>query len=109
VRHDPAPPPAALALQPDTVSVGGDPLIGLHEIDWAQLRHAHGSASDIPNHIRALASDGDDWADILDELLGDELLHQGSCYSATAPAIPFLARLATTSALPAGRRLELHR
>src|SRR6266511_1802146 len=48
------------------------------------------------------------WAPVLDELLGDNLLHQGSCYSATAPAIPFLARLATSGALPARRRLDLY-
>lgn len=37
------------------------------------------------------------------------LVHQGTCYSATAAMVPVLAGLATSTALPARRRLDLHR
>lgn len=103
----PAPPPCALELTPDAGSAAHADLTGLDEVDWARLRHAHGPADDIPELIRALARNDGRWAGILDELFGDNLLHQGSCYSATGPALPFITRLITTGGLPASRRLDL--
>lgn len=35
-------------------------LEGLHEIDWANYRHAYGSASDIPDLIESLTSDNEE-------------------------------------------------
>jgi hypothetical protein len=63
----------------------------LDEIDWEQLEHAYGSARDVPKQIRALAS-GDAGAIkmALYELEGN-IYHQGTVYSASAPAVPFLA------------------
>jgi hypothetical protein len=49
-----------------------------------------------------------DWDQTLDELFGDDLLHQGTCYPATAPALPFLTRMITSNALPARQRLDLY-
>ncbi|MFE4453590.1 hypothetical protein [Streptomyces sp. NPDC056796] len=61
---------------------------------WAALTHAYGSAADVPDSLRALAGDDDEEAaDALSELYGS-ILHQGSVYSATAHAVPFLARIA---------------
>ncbi len=99
---------APLGLTPDhaeDVPVG---LSGLDEIPRAELRHAHGTADDIPDLLRALADPFGDWDQILDELFGDNRLHQGTCYSATAPALPFLMRLIASGALPARERLDLY-
>lgn len=70
---------------------------------WAQLRHAHGSAGDIPALLHAAAGppSGRDraWAH-----LWDRLCHHGSVYSASAAAVPELARLACDDSLrPADR------
>ncbi len=77
-----------LAVQP--------PLVGLHEIGWADLEHAHGSAADVPRLLEILAQfDDPQWSAALSELVGDDLLHQGNCYSATAPALAFFVELIT--------------
>jgi hypothetical protein len=103
------PPPAApLALTPDHAEDTPIDLSDLDEIPWTELRHAHGSAEDIPDLLRALADPFGDWDQTLDELFGDNLLHQGTCYSATAPALPFLPRMITSGALPAEQRLDLY-
>lgn len=103
------PPPAvSLALTPDHFEAADIDLCGLDEIPWADLEHAHGSAEDIPDLLRALADPFGDWDQTLDELFGDSLLHQGTCYSATAPALPFLARMIASGALPVKQRLDLY-
>lgn len=92
-------------------------LAGLDDIDWSALSHAYGSAEDLPDLLRRLASAGseassghsadateadldDDDAEAADdaeEILGDlwaTICHQGSVYSATVAAVPFLAEIA---------------
>ncbi|MDG4829967.1 hypothetical protein O7627_11720 [Solwaraspora sp. WMMD1047] len=104
-----APPPAApLTLTPDHAEDTPIDLSGLDEIPWSDLEHAHGRAEDIPDLLLALADPFGDWDQTLDELFGDNLLHQGTCYSATAPALPFLSRMITSGALPAKQRLDLY-
>ena len=104
-----APPPAApLALTPDHADDVPIDLSGLDDVAWADLEHAHGSAEDVPDLLRALADPFGDWDQTLDELFGDDLLHQGTCYSATAPALPFLTRMIISGALPARQRLGLY-
>jgi hypothetical protein len=103
-----APPSVALPLTPDEVQAGPIELAGLDEVPWAELEHAHGPADDVPGLLRELAAAGDDWDEILDVLFGDDLLHQGDCDSATAPALPFLTQMITSGALPAQRRLDLY-
>jgi len=56
--------------------------------DWAKLRHAYGSASDIPPLLEQLSPDPE--ADVWDELWG-RICHQGSVYSASFPVLPYLA------------------
>ena len=81
-------------------------LDGLDGIDWASLRHAYGSAEDVPELLRRVASgDGDEGgggdgsgggaeaAEALNELWGT-IWHQGSVYSATVAAVPYLAKIA---------------
>ncbi|GAA2915820.1 hypothetical protein BXY51_009197 [Actinoplanes cyaneus] len=102
------PPPALLALTPDHAEDTPIELSGLDEIPWTELSHAHGSAEDVPDLLRALADPFGDWDQTLDELFGDNLLHQGTCYSATPPSLPFLARMIASGALPAKQRLDLY-
>ncbi|MDH6125527.1 hypothetical protein [Kitasatospora sp. GP82] len=66
----------------------------LDEVQWHTLTHAYGSASDVPELIRALHStDEDTVAEAVDELYGN-IHHQGTVYPASAPAVPFLAHAA---------------
>ena len=70
-------------------------LAGLTDIPWASLRHAYGPAGDVPGILRAIL-DGDQKTakEAASELFGN-IWHQGTVYQATAPAVPFLARLAS--------------
>lgn len=104
----PVPPTADVPSVPDRLPAGVDVLAGLSDVAWARLEHAHGPADDVPDLLRALARPAPQWTAVLTELLADDLLHQGSCYSATPAALPFLARLAARGALPAALRLELY-
>ncbi len=62
----------------------------LDDVDWGSLEDAYGPAVEVPHQVRALASADPDEA--LGGLhgLGAGIFHQGSYYSATAPAIPFI-------------------
>lgn len=67
----------------------------LDDIDWSRLEHAYGAASDVPGMIRALADDdGDERAAAFHAAYGN-IFHQGTRYSATPKAIPFLVELAS--------------
>lgn len=67
---------------------------GMDEIDWKQLIHAYGNASDVPEDIRALvSSDRKSAKDALWRLFGN-IYHQGTRYTATAAAVPFLTEAA---------------
>ncbi|WP_329062130.1 hypothetical protein [Streptomyces sp. NBC_01429] len=66
----------------------------LDDRPWAELDHAYGDADDVPDLLRALASeDGAEAEEAISELYGS-ILHQGSVYSASACAVPYLAGLA---------------
>jgi hypothetical protein len=70
-------------------------LEGLEAVDWAALEHAYGPAEAVPRLLRQLRSaDPTAREDALDQLLFT-IVHQGTRYSATAPAVPFLVELAT--------------
>lgn len=59
--------------------------------DWSHLSHAYGSAGDIPALLDRIASESnvDRWND-----LWSALCHQGSVYSASFAALPWLAGVA---------------
>ncbi|MBI5231011.1 MAG: hypothetical protein HY876_02475 [Coriobacteriales bacterium] len=70
--------------------------------DWASLRHAYGSAADVPGLLAGALTEVDDrqvWDD-----LWSRLCHQGTVYSASYPALPALAGMA--SQLPAAGYVE---
>lgn len=69
----------------------------IESVDWASLESCYDEADQIPARFRALYLCAPDDIDERDEVLGDFLgclIHQGTVYEATAPAIPFLARAA---------------
>lgn len=75
-------------------------LEGLDSIPWSQLKHAYGSAADVPALIRAVASaDVEEREEAWDALCGN-LWHQGSIYEATAHAAPFFVELALHPEVP---------
>lgn len=65
----------------------------LDQMDWSRLRHAYGSAEDIPALLRDLASPVEKTAAEAEQELWSSIVHQGTVYTATAAAVPFLARL----------------
>ncbi|MFJ9007467.1 HEAT repeat domain-containing protein [Streptomyces canus] len=67
---------------------------GIDEVDWASLRHAYGSAEDVPGLLRGLASaDPAERETALDGMYG-ALHHQGDVYDSTPACVPFLLALA---------------
>ncbi|MET9685605.1 HEAT repeat domain-containing protein [Streptomyces coeruleorubidus] len=67
---------------------------GIDEVDWASLRHAYGSAEDVPGLLRGLASaDPAERATALDRMYG-AVHHQGDVYDSTLACVPFLLALA---------------
>ncbi len=68
-------------------------LEGLDEINWSQLHHAYGEASDVPILIHQLLSNDKTATDkAVYELFGN-IYHQNTVYEASAYAIPFLQEI----------------
>ncbi|WP_190214410.1 HEAT repeat domain-containing protein [Kitasatospora indigofera] len=78
------------------------PLGGLDDVPWAGLRHAYGSAADVPGLLRALARPGEDpdRGERLDDLDAAVYHQGGAVYSAGAAVVPFLVEIACTPGLP---------
>ena len=75
-------------------------LEGLDRVDWKALRHAYGSADDVPELIRALLSeDPAERKAAIHELFGN-IYHQGTVYEASAYAVPFLMELLASQSTP---------
>jgi HEAT repeat protein len=75
--------------------------LDLDSIDWASLRHAYGSAEDVPGLIRDLrSSDAEVRRAAMYELYGN-IYHQGTRYEASAYAVPFLLELVADPDTPA--------
>ncbi|MFI1368017.1 HEAT repeat domain-containing protein [Streptomyces griseochromogenes] len=73
---------------------------GIDEVDWASLRHAYGSAEDVPGWLRSLASaDAAERQTALDGLYG-AVHHEGNVYDSTLACVPFLGSLAAREAVP---------
>ncbi|MDX3658934.1 hypothetical protein PV646_16650 [Streptomyces sp. ID05-26A] len=69
------------------------PPAGVHDVDWAALEDAYGTADETPWFIEALTSDDDGDRNFGVYGLYSATTHQGSVYSASEAAIPFLAEL----------------
>src|SRR5687768_2453350 len=80
-------------------------LEGLDRINWKELEHAYGPAEDVPDMIRALASDSGQEREGARIHLWCHIIHQGTVYSATAHAVPFLVELLAAPAVTEKPRL----
>jgi hypothetical protein len=74
------------------MSITSDPLAGIDDIAWDRLKHAYGTAEDVPDALRGFLGTADDALDACDFVVGS-LWHQGTVFSATAKVIPFLVAL----------------
>ncbi|GLY74583.1 hypothetical protein [Actinoallomurus iriomotensis] len=74
-------------------------LDGLDDVAWSELGHAYGDAGDVPDLLRRAAAGGDEAGEALAELYGC-VFHQGTVYSATVAAVPFLTELARCAPEP---------
>jgi hypothetical protein len=68
-------------------------LSGLSRVDWANLEHSYGSASDVPALLRALCSTNPGERDFALHDLFLKICHQGDVTTATVASVPFLFRL----------------
>ena len=72
------------------------PLSELDKVRWSELSHAYGPATDVPKLISDLASKKvAKRNEALTELQGN-IIHQGTVYTATPYAVPFLVELMIT-------------
>lgn len=81
-----------------------DLLAGLDDIDWAALGHAYGSAEDVPGQLRTVCGPDQEARENAFRSLFSNIFHQGTRYSASPYAVPFLARI--TVAGPTGARAD---
>ncbi|MEV5828682.1 hypothetical protein AB0L25_24285 [Spirillospora sp. NPDC052242] len=107
-----APVPEIVHRLGDPVRTGdlGAPVVleGLDDVDWAALDDAYGTAEEVPDILRRLAANDEGW----DEAVFDyysHVVHQGTCYTCTPPAIGFLVQMARAPQLFSGYRIDLLR
>ena len=79
---DPRSPTGIFALHP-----------GIDDVDWTTLQHAYGVATDVPGQLRALRSLDPEARRAAFYALHGNIWHQGTVYTATAPALAFLVEL----------------
>jgi hypothetical protein len=73
---------------------------GLDDIDWKSLRHAHGTAEDVPTWLRGLIDpDPAVREEFLDAMYG-AVHHQGDIYDSTVAAVPYLIEAVAVQGLP---------
>ena len=94
-----------LSVRRERILAEPDPLADellpdLDTVPWASLEHAYGPAIDTPLHLRLLLARDERVRTDAHDLLADSLLHQGSTYPATAPALTFIRRLAADERVP---------
>jgi hypothetical protein len=68
-------------------------LARIDEIPWAKYSHAYGKAADVPELLRGLLATSAPRRGEAIAQLAASICHQGTLFSATAPAIPFLIEL----------------
>ncbi|MET7600513.1 hypothetical protein ACWERY_29690, partial [Streptomyces sp. NPDC004082] len=81
-----------------------DLLAGLDDIDWAALGHAYGSANDVPGQLRTVCGPDAEARENAFCSLFSNIFHQGTRFSASPYAVPFLARIAVAG--PVGARAD---
>jgi catechol 2,3-dioxygenase-like lactoylglutathione lyase family enzyme len=86
---------------------GMDILTGLDEVNWSSVNHAYGSATDVPDLLRALTSENFDVRDHAHEMLIGNIVHQGTIYEASIATIPFLMKILDAHNLDKTAALDL--
>lgn len=78
----------------DIIRIALGMFANVDDINCASFEHAYGPATDLPKMLRSLASpDRAEWESALHAAYGN-IFHQGTRYSATPKAIPFLIEIA---------------
>jgi catechol 2,3-dioxygenase-like lactoylglutathione lyase family enzyme len=72
----------------------------MDKVDWSQVSHAYGPATDTPGWIRALVSNNKTVRDDAYEVLIGSIVHQGTVYEATLTTLPFLIELLAEPEVP---------
>src|ERR1700759_1430456 len=78
-------------------------MLSLDDPNWRELRHAYGSAADIPDLLRAVARSTAPKRDHEDEpwfSIWSSLCHQGDVYTASYAAVPHIVEIASTAKPP---------
>ncbi|WP_029868202.1 hypothetical protein [Sphingomonas sp. UNC305MFCol5.2] len=78
-------------------------MLPLDNPRWSELRHAYGSASDIPpllHQLRSSTAPGSDYRDEPWFSLWSSLCHQGQVYSASYAAVPHIVQIALETTTP---------
>lgn len=94
-----------LSVRRERILAESDPLAeellsDLDDTPWPSLDHAYGPAVDTPLHLRLVLADDEQVRADAVELLGASVLHQGSRYTATEPALAIVRRLAADDRVP---------
>ncbi|KAL5357000.1 hypothetical protein BJX96DRAFT_143752 [Aspergillus floccosus] len=72
----------------------------IDSVDWASLSHAYGEATDVPADLRALVSPDPKERKAAYYSLQGTIYHQGSRYSASVPAVPYLLAILKQPSTP---------
>ncbi|GGQ16127.1 hypothetical protein BKA00_006721 [Actinomadura coerulea] len=86
----------------------GGPIVldGLDDVDWASLTGAYGPADEVPDILRGLAANDEEWEGAVEEYFST-VVHQDTCYDCTPETIRFLVQLVRSPRLFPAYRLEL--
>ncbi|WP_433476834.1 hypothetical protein ACQPZP_07110 [Spirillospora sp. CA-142024] len=86
----------------------GEPVVlrGLDDVDWAALTGAYGPADEVPDILRGLAANDEEWDEAIDEYFST-VVHQDTCYDCTPETVRFLVQLARAPQLSPVYRLDL--
>ena len=79
----------------------------LDSLDWASVSHAYGAATDVPAQIRSLQSPEKGERDAALQQLFSNIWHQGTIYSASVLALPFLIDMLEAGTVPDHEALAL--
>lgn len=72
----------------------------VYEIDWSDLQHAYGEASDVPDMLRGLLSEDVDVRLHSLYSFSETIWHQGTVYEASPHMIPFLLEMLKSPQVP---------
>jgi hypothetical protein len=74
-------------------------VFALDDPRWNNLRHAYGTAGDVPDMLRMLASKSSQQREATWDRLWSALCHQGSIYEATFAAVPHVVAIGVARAI----------